>query len=375
MRAVPDMSTLTAVPWEPGVSAVIADLQRVRQGSRRADGSARGAASRRRASSRSSATRRSSARARVLSVPGRRQPAAALLALRRPPRAWSTGRPAGGSGRPGAQARPRRWRASAWRPSSTTSSATASTRSTSPGPGAQGGRPRLPPEVGGQGPGRARTGSSRPSWASRSRTRAAPAPRARLALSATARTRSSAGRSGRDRPPMRSFLAGVLAPCPRADGPAQPDGERIPAHGAGLAGAPPRTGAGATGPRWSGYRRSAAGRRAWRSASATAAPTHPHRRRHPVRRLHGGRESLPLQPPVAGDVSAAAEEERGVRFRARSRSRWRRSRTTRLPGPDRARAHRHVRRAQALRDRASPRIGLRLGDRRVPPAPVRRRRT
>ena len=29
MRAVPDMSTLTAVPWEPGVSAVIADLQRV----------------------------------------------------------------------------------------------------------------------------------------------------------------------------------------------------------------------------------------------------------------------------------------------------------------------------------------------------------
>ena len=29
MRAVPDMSTLTAVPWEPGVSTVIADLQRV----------------------------------------------------------------------------------------------------------------------------------------------------------------------------------------------------------------------------------------------------------------------------------------------------------------------------------------------------------
>ena len=89
--------------------------------------------------------------------------------------------------------------------------------------------------------------------------------------------------------------------------------------------------------------------------------------------LHGVRDSLPLQPPVAGDVSVAAEEERGAPLaHSLEESLAALERDDRLPGPHRAGAHRHLRRGEALRARTSPRLGLRLGDRRVPPAPVRR---
>ena len=87
--------------------------------------------------------------------------------------------------------------------------------------------------------------------------------------------------------------------------------------------------------------------------------------------LHGLRDELPLPDPVAGD---AYTQEAGrlavpaVASRARS-TRWRPTSTCATRS---ATAIVHaVRRDEALRDRAPPQLGLRLGARRVPPPPVR----
>ena len=88
--------------------------------------------------------------------------------------------------------------------------------------------------------------------------------------------------------------------------------------------------------------------------------------------LHGVREALPLQPPLTGDVAAAGPDMRGASLaRSLEESLGGAGGRCGAAGPPRPGADRHVRAAQAVRDRAPSRVGVRLGGRRVPPPPLR----
>ena len=241
-------------------------------------------------------------------------------------------------------------------------------------------RPRLPPEVRRQGHRRPARAASRPSWASRSTTRAARARTCTSRSTATARNAFDAP----DEPDgvsaeLRAFIGRRARPRAGADG--VPRTRRSTPTGASSRTRwrrRTRTGAGTTARRSSASRPSAAARPGSRSASATAPPTRTwrsppllrgRRARDPrgarPRRRRSTGDAYRAEPDVIGAALPQSLDDALDALEADDVLRG-------ALGPE---IVEHVPGDEALRDRAPPRVGLGLGDRRVPPPPLGRAMT